>query len=112
MTTMASVSGGDPGVPTRSASGLETSGAARQQAGEGRDERQEQVFGEEGRRDQARRAAGGLQESDPAGAFRQAAADEDRHAGEREHAEQRGAGKEEGLVGAQEGGVPVGDLGP
>ena len=91
------------------------SGAASQpaeQADDGRDERQEQVLGQEGRRDQARRAADGLQQSDPPGAFRQAAPDEDGHAREREQAEQRGAGKEEGLVGAQEAAVPVGDLGP
>jgi len=83
-----------------------------QQAGDGRNERQEQVLGQEGRRDQAWRAAGGLQQSDPPGAFRQSATDEDGHARECQHAEQHGAGKEEGLVGAQEAGVRVGGLHP
>ena len=52
---MTSVSGGAPGVPTRSASGLDSSGPhpAGQQACQGRDERQEEVLGQEGRRDQA-----------------------------------------------------------
>jgi hypothetical protein len=72
---------------------LERSGAARQQADEGRDERQEQVLGQEGRRDQARRAADGLQKPDPPGLFGQAATDEDGHARERQHAQQHGTGK-------------------
>jgi hypothetical protein len=74
--------------------------------------RQEQVLGQEGRRDQAWRAAGGLQESDSPGAFRQPATNEDGHAREGQQAEQRGAGQQEGLVGAQEAGVPVGGLHP
>jgi hypothetical protein len=85
---------------------------AGQQADESRDERQEQVLGQEGRRDQVRRAADGLQQSDPPGTFRQAASDEDGHARQREQAEQRGAGQEHGLVAAQEAGVPVSDHGP
>jgi len=66
----------------------------------------------EGRRDQVRRAADGLQQSDPPGAFRQTAPDEDGHARQREQAEQRDAGQEDGLLAAQEAGVPVGDHGP
>jgi len=54
---------------------------ARQQAGESRDQGQEEVLGQEDGRDQAWRAAGGLQQPDAPGAFRQAAADEDGHAG-------------------------------
>jgi hypothetical protein len=73
-----------------------------QQPDGGRDERQEEVLNKESRRDQARRAADGLQQSDPPGAFRQTTPDQDGHAGQGEHSEQHGAGKEEGLVGPQE----------
>jgi hypothetical protein len=91
-TTVTSVSGGDPGAPTSSASGLEMSGAACQQADEGRDERQEQALGKEARHNQVRRAADGLQKPGPPGAFRHPTPDKDGHARECEQAEQLLAG--------------------
>ena len=81
---MATVSEGAPGVPSRPAPGLVTSGAASQpirQPGRRRDQGQGQVLRQEHGRDQLRRAADGLEQPDPPGLLGHPPADQDGDAG-------------------------------